>query len=180
MALPTIIKRGSLMIAVAGALLLGGCNEKERAAERAHEAQLAGIAAEASRRAQEYAARLAAQTQRMANELAAETARVANQAIEETKRQRAEIIAAVAEVLGIIALVAATLGGVIAWVVYNLRRLGEHRQSERTKRHDRLVLAIESDPNIPPDERAALYETAIEASHRPAPPLIGYMPGGAA
>lgn len=189
MILSTILKRVGLALALAGALLLGGCGEDERREIRAQQERIAAVDARESRLAQEYATRLAAETQRKANELAAQTQRIANElatetrrlaqlAIEETKRQRAKLIGNVAETLGFVGLVAAALGGAIGWIILCMRRLGERHMAERTKRHEISLKAIETDPHLSPDHRKELYHVAVETSGKPQP-LIGYAPGGA-
>ena len=155
-------KRIFIVSAVAGALLLGGCSEAERREIRVVEERIAAEAARQQRLAAEYVANLAEDTKRLANELDAETSRQLHRNM---------------TVLGQLAAVLAALGGVIGFVVYSVRRLGERVSEERTKRHDMTVRAIAADPHLRPDHREKLYLRAVEAGNQGGVPRLGYGGG---
>tara|TARA_R110002167_G_scaffold180854_4_gene381044 strand:- start:1709 stop:2164 length:456 start_codon:yes stop_codon:yes gene_type:complete len=145
-------------IAVAATLLLGGCSEQERREQRQHEARIAAEQAKQQRMAAQYTADVIAETQRRKNVLDAETA-----------RQRTRQVTSFFKVAAALA----SIGGVVAFVVHSIRRLGEHTTVERTKRHAMNLKAIEADPHLSPTYRSQLYGRAIEAASHGGPPLLG-------
>lgn len=156
-------KRSLLLASVAaGALLLAGCSEQERREIRDQKERVANYAAEQARRAHEYATDIAAAVKRDKDVLDAETSRQLHRNM---------------TALGKLAAVLAAIGGVIGFVVYSVRRLGERVSAERTKRHDMTVRAIAADPHLRPDHREKLYLTAVEAANRGGVPRLGYGGG---
>ncbi len=148
--------------------MLSGCNsEEERQRIREHEARIAAEQARQQRILNQHIADLNAETARRQNVLAAETKRDFNRQM---------------SLMGRLSSVLAGLGGIIEWVVYSVRRLGEKHTEERTKRHEQNLKAIVSDPHISPEQRGELYGRAIEAANKGGTPLISYHPnqGGAA
>lgn len=132
--------RRQLMLAsvAAGALLLAGCSEKERMeAIRAKEA------------VEKYKIDVAAITQRRKDELDAVTA-----------QRWDELESGVLKVLAIVG----SIGGVIGFIAYSIRRLGERHLAERTTRHEMNLKAIVADPHLSPESREKLYRTAVEAA----------------
>ncbi|EKE68465.1 hypothetical protein [Oceanibaculum indicum] len=157
-------KRQLLLACVAaGALLLAGCSEQERREARAAQERIAAEAAYQQRLAAEYVAKVTAETQRLADELSAET-----------KRQLHRNLTALAR----LAAVLAAVSGVIAFVVFCIRRLGERHLEERTKRHAMNLMAIEADTRLRPEQRENLYRAAVESANRGGTPLIGYAGNG--
>lgn len=143
-------------------VLLGGCSEQERREIRAQKERIANYAADQARQAQQYATDIAAAVQRDKDVLDAET-----------DRQLHRNLTALGRLLGILTAIA----GVVGFIVYSVRRLGERHVEERTKRHAQNLKSIEADPHLRPDQRENLYRTAIEASNSGGAPRISY--GGA-
>lgn len=155
-------KHIALALVMTGALLMSGCSEQERREIRIQKERIANYAADQARQAQQYATDIAAAVQRDKNVLDAET-----------DRQFHRNMTALGRLLGILAAVA----GVIGFIVYSVRRLGERHVEERTKRHAQNLKSIEADPHLRPDQRENLYRTAIKAANSGGAPRIGY--GGA-
>ncbi len=153
--------RRQLMLAgvAAGALLLAGCSEQERREIRAQEERIAAEAARQQRLAMQYATDVAAETKRLADQLQAETDRLFN-----------EDLTAVLQVVSILVVSC----GLLAFVVYSFRRLGEFVSGERTKRHDMTLKALVSDPHLSPQQREKVYLRLAEAANRGGTPLLGY------
>lgn len=160
-------RQAMVAVAVAGALLLGGCSEKERREIREQEIRIAAEQAKQQRILNQHVADLNAETLRRRNVLAAET-----------ERRRSENMTA----LGKVAVVLAVIGGVIGFAVHSFRRLAEKQSEERTKRHNLNLMAIEANPDLHPDERKDLYRIAFrEAGRSGGTALIDITPeeGGA-
>ena len=156
-----MIKHVFIAVAVAGALLLGGCSEEERRESRAHQERIAAEQARQERLAAEHAADLAAETQRRKDVHAAETAR-------HNSNNR--------KMLGQVVAFLAAIGGVIAFAVHSMRRVAERHLEERTERHGMSLRSIENNPNLTPRDRVALYHVAFEAANHGGTPLLGYNP----
>lgn len=163
-------KPGLLVCTIAAMIALGGCSEQERREAREQQERIAAEAAHQQRLAAQYAAELSEETRRRNNVLAAETQRIQDALDAETERRFDQHMS----MLGRFALVVAGVGGVIGWIVYSIRRLGEKHTEERTKRHEHILKAILADSNVSPDHRRELYGRAIEAANKGGTPLIGY------
>lgn len=147
-------------VALVCSMALSACSEQERREIRQKEIAIAAEQARQQRILEQHVANLNAETQRQEQVHAAETQRQLH--------EKLTLLARFAAAIG-------AIGGVVAWVVYSLRRLGERVSQERTKRQSQLLDAIKNDPLLPPEHRGELYSRAIEAASKGSGPLlIGY------
>ena len=137
-----------------------GCSEQERREIRQQEAQIEAEKARQWRIAEQYRIETAAETARRKNVLNAETKRQLNENL---------------TLLGQIAAFLAAISGVIGFLIYCIRRLGEKHVEERTKRHHQNLKALEADPHLRPEDRRDLYRAAIEVANKGGTPLLGYQ-----
>lgn len=170
---PNLAKAAGHVTVAAAILLLAGCDQQERRDIRQQQERIAAEQAKQQRIAAQYAADLAAENERHRNVLAAETRRRKDIVDAETQRDwnRRK------EALGVVVAVALAVGGVLVFVVYSIRRLGERAAEERTKRQAQILMAIEADPNLKPEHRQALYGAAIEAASHGGGSVLGYTTG---